>query len=107
MAEFTKMCQNDSGLKRKPTTTRNPQSNEIIKRIHQTTGNIIRSFEESNIVNNDPWSGILDATMFSVRATYHTTLQASPMQLVFGRDAILNINNVADWEKLTTQTITN
>ena len=54
----------------------------------------------SNIVNNDPWSGILAATMFAVRATYHTTLQASPMQLVFGRDAILNINHVANWEHI-------
>ena len=28
--------------------------------------------------------------MFALRATYHTTTQATPMQLVFGRDAILN-----------------
>ena len=74
MAGFSKMCHNDYGLKRKPITTRNPQSNAIIERIHQTIGNIIRTFDVSNIVNNDPWSGILDATMFAVRATYHTTL---------------------------------
>ena len=84
MAKFAKMCQNDYGLKRKPITTRNPQSNAIIKRIHQTIGNLIRTFDESNIINNDPWSGILAATMFAVRATYHTTLQAYLMQLVFG-----------------------
>ena len=54
----------------------------------------------SNIVNNYPWSGILAATMFAVRATYHTTLQAFPMQLVFGRDAILNIKHVANWEHI-------
>ena len=30
MAEFPKMCHNDYGLKRKPITTRNPQSNSII-----------------------------------------------------------------------------
>ena len=83
MAEFAKMCLNDYGLKRKPITTRNPQSNEIIKRIHQTIRNIIRTFDVSNIVNNDPWSGIRAATMFAVHATYHTTLQASPMQIVF------------------------
>ena len=96
MAEFSKMCQNDYGLKSKCITTRNPQSNAIIKRIHQNIGNIIRTFDVSNIVNNDPWSGILAATMFTVSATYHTTLQASPMQLVFGRDAILNIQHAAD-----------
>ena len=94
MAEFSKMCQHEYCLKRKPITTKNHQFNEIIKRIHQTIGNIIRTFDVSNTVNNDPWSGILAATMFAVRATYHTTLQASPMQLVFGRDAILNIKCV-------------
>ena len=96
MAEFAKMCHNDYGLKRKHITTRNPQSNVIIERIHQTIGNIIRTFDVSNIANNNPWSGILAATMSAVRATYHITLQASPMQLVFGRDAILNIKHVAD-----------
>ena len=100
MAEFAKMCHNDYDLKSKPITTRNPQSNAIIKRIHQTIGNIIRTFDVSNIVNNNPWSGILDATMFAVCATYHTMLQASPMQLVFFRDAILNINHVDDWEHI-------
>ena len=79
MAEFGKMCHNDYGLKRKPITTRNPQSNAIIERIHQTIGNIIRIFDVSNIVNNDPWSGILAATMFAVCATYHTTIQTSLM----------------------------
>ena len=96
MAEFAKMCHNEYGLKRKPITTRNPQSNAIIERIHQTIGNIIRTFDVSNIVNNDPWSGILAAIMFAVRATYHTTLQASPMQLVLGRDATLKIKHVAE-----------
>ena len=100
MAEFFKICHNDYGLKSKPITTRNPQSNAIIEHIHQTIGNITRTFDVANIFNNDPWSGILAATMFAVRTTYHTTLQASPMQLVFGRDAILNINNVADWEHI-------
>ena len=55
MAEFAKMCQNDYGLKSEPITTRNPNSNAIIERIHQTIGNIIRTFDVSNIVNNDPW----------------------------------------------------
>ena len=96
MAEFAKMCHNDYGLKMKPITTRNPQSNAIIKRIHKTIVNIIRTFDVSNIVNNDPWSGILASTMFAVHATYHTTLQASLMQIVLGRDAILNIKHVAE-----------
>ena len=100
MVQFSKMCQIKYGLKRKPITTRNPQSNSIIKRIHQTIGNIICTFDMSNIVNNDPCSGILAATMFAVRVTYHITLQASPMQLVFGRDTILNIKHISEWEHI-------
>ena len=100
MAEFAKMCHNDYGLKRKPLTTRKPQSDAIIKRVHETIGNIIRTFGVSYIFKNDPWSGILFATMFVVRATYHNTLQAYPMQVVFGRDVILNINHVAAWEHI-------
>ena len=81
IAEFSKMCQNDYGLKRKHITTRNPQFNAIIKRIHQTIGNIIRTFDVSTLVIKDPCSGILATTMFALRATYHTTLQASLIQL--------------------------
>jgi hypothetical protein len=46
---------------------------------------------------DDPWEGILTETMFAIRATYHTTLQATPSQLVFGQDAILNIQFEANW----------
>ena len=35
--------------------------------------------------------------MFATRATYHTTTRATPSQLVFGRDAITNIQFGADW----------
>jgi transposase InsO family protein len=100
MAEFAKMVKNDYGLKIKPITTRNPQANAIIERVHQTIGNIIRTFNVQAMDTNDPWTGILAATMFAIRATVHTTTQASPMQLVFGRDAILNIKHITDWEHI-------
>ena len=44
-----------------------------------------------------PWKGILSAIAFGVRATLHTTTQATPMQLVFGRDAIINLTHKANW----------
>jgi hypothetical protein len=46
----------------------------------------------------DPWSGILSATMFAIRSTVHTTTQHTPMQLVFGRDSFLNISHDANWK---------
>jgi hypothetical protein len=37
------------------------------------------------------------AMMFTIRATYLTTLQATPIQLVVGRDSILNTEHEANW----------
>ena len=70
--------------------------------MHQTIGNMIRTFETNNITlnKNDPWGGILSAVMFATRATYHTTLKAKPMQLVFGRDAFLNTTFETNWKAI-------
>ena len=99
MAEFADMVKNDYGLSKHGATKRNPQANAIIERIHQTIGNIIRTFQvqDAYLDEENPWDGILAATMFATRATYHTTLQATPAQLVFGRDAILNTKFEANW----------
>jgi transposase InsO family protein len=96
MGEFTCMVQDDYGIKKKPITTRNPQANSIIERIHQMIGNMIRTHQvgSEDINKDDPWSGILAAMMFATRATYHTVTQATLAQLVFGRDAMLNIKLV-------------
>ena len=97
MGEFAKMCREDYGLKTKPITTRNPQANAILERVHQTIGNMIRTTRVQNSEEKEPWNGVLAAVAFAVRATYHTTLKATPAQLVFGRDSILNIRHEADW----------
>ena len=100
MAEFSKMVKQDHGVKKKTITTRNPQANSIIERVHQTIANIIRTVPKDDLNETDPWSGMLAATMFALRATHHTTLQASPMQLVFGRDAIFNVQFTANWQAI-------
>ena len=100
MAEFGQMIKSDYKIKKKPITTRNPQANSVIERVHQTIGNMLKTFKLYEIEDwdeSDPWSGILSAVMFGIRATYHTTTQASPMQLIYGRDAILNVKFNADW----------
>ena len=99
MAEVTKMIKNDYGIKKRPITVRNPQANSIVERVHQTISNILRTFEihDTTVDDEDPWSGILAATMFAIRSTVHTTTQSTPMQLVFGRDAFLNIAHDANW----------
>ena len=99
-AEFAKMLQEDYLVIPRPISTRNPQANSIVERVHQTIGNMLRTFSiQSNtgLDEKDPWSGILAAVAFAVRATVHTTTQASPSQLVFGRDAMYPINHQAKW----------
>ena len=100
MAEFSEMIKTDYGVTCKPITARNPQANSVLERIHQTLGNILRTYQvhsNPDLEEDDPWSGILAAAMFALQSTYHTTLQATPMQLVFGRDLMLNIKFEADW----------
>jgi hypothetical protein len=101
MAELARMVKNDCGLKLKPVTTRNPQANVIIERVHQTIGNIIQTFNVLAMDSNNPWTGMLAAAdVFAAWVTHHTTLQASPMQLIFGQDAILNVPHTKDWEHI-------
>lgn len=101
MAEFSEMLINDYGVKKKPITKRNPQANAIVERVHQTIGNMIRTFQLHESEEENPLDGILNAVAFAVRATVHTTTKATPMQLVFGRDAIMNIQFRADWKLIT------
>eukprot|EP00957_Ditylum_brightwellii_P157114 11957984-Ditylum_brightwellii.AAC.1 len=80
MAEFTEMIQRDYGVTKRPITTQNPQANGIVERIHQTIGNMLRTFQEhsTELDEDDPWSGILRAVMFATRATVHSTSRATP-----------------------------
>ena len=90
------------GIKRKPITTRNPQANAMVERAHKTIHNMIRTQglrkREDFADPDDPWTGILSAVGFAMRATVHTTTQATPTQLVFNRDAMHNVQFVADWQ---------
>ena len=81
MTEFTHMLDKDYGIEKKPTMVRNLQANTILERVHQTIGNILHTFQLKDLPLDEesPWSGILAATMYTVHATYHTTLQATPM----------------------------
>jgi hypothetical protein len=42
----------------------------------------------------------LQSTAWDIRSTYHTLLQTTPCQLVFGRDMILNIAFRANWGQI-------
>ena len=98
---FSATCRN-YGVKEKHSTSHNPQSNGVIERIHQVVGNSLRTFqlESANLTENDPWTPYLASVAWAVRSTYHTILNATPGQLVFGRDMVLPIQFQADWARI-------
>jgi transposase InsO family protein len=101
MGNFACMIVKDYGIKQRPIVVCNPQANAIIERIHQTLGNIIQTFKmhkESKEEAEHHLKGVLSAAMFALHATYHTTMQATLTQLVFGCDATLNVKFQADWD---------
>ena len=98
MAEFTEMIDRDYDITKKPITVRNPEANTIVEQVHQTMGNMIRMFDIPNMENpEEQVPGMLAAIASGICSTIHTTTRATPMQLVFGRDAILNVKHLADW----------
>ena len=99
---FADLCKNFN-LKKCKSGAWNPQANAILERVHQVLGNCLRTFdlEEADLSDDNPFDEFLAATAYAIRSTVHTTLGASPGQLVFGRDMILPITYKADWAVVT------
>ena len=59
--EFINMITKDYGIKKKPISVRNPQAKAVLEPVHQTIGNMVRTFQlETNYLDQmDPWTGIL------------------------------------------------
>ena len=55
------------------------------------------SVHYTKLDEEDPWLGILGAVMFAMRATIHSMSRATPAQLVFKRDTMLNVQHKANW----------
>jgi len=58
------------------------------------------NLDSQSISTKDPWGEYLDHVAWALRSTIHTTLKATPAQLVFGRDMVLPISFEADWEAM-------
>ena len=65
--------------------------------MHQTVGNV--SFNvPSTKTPQDQIPGTLAATVHRIHSAMHTTARATPVQLVFGWDSILNAQHMTDWK---------
>ena len=90
------------GVTPRSSTDQNPQSNGVVERVHQTVHNMLRTFDLQVWIFDpvEPWDGFLSLVAFGIRDTYHTTLQATPAELVFGRDMLFERTFIPDWEKI-------
>ena len=98
---FETLC-NSCGIKRKPTTIKNPQGNAICERVHQVLGTMMRTAEldMADSVYPADIDIFIDNAVWAIRSTYHTVLKASPGAAIFGRDMLFNIPFVADWKQI-------
>ena len=93
----------DFSIKPTPTSIKNPQANAAVERVHQVLGNMLRTQDLSNQILDyiNPWGNILSSIAWAVRSSYHSVLEATPAQLVFGRDMVVNLQFAADWQAIT------
>ena len=95
---FESLC-DSYGLKRKPTTIKNPQANTILERIHGVFTDMLRTsnLDMQDTVNAEMIDDFLVNAAWAIRSTYHTVLKSSPGAAVFGRDMLFDIPYIADW----------
>jgi len=104
--KVSETLENEHGIKRKIVTSRNPQSNSMIERCHKTLHNMICSAQIKDKRDLDSllgFKGVLAACWKPMNSTVHTTARATPTQLVFGRDPMLNATFQADWQFIKEQ----
>ena len=82
---------------------KNPQGNSPVERIHQVVQNMIKTKELDKLIFDyiDPWDEVLSSVSWSVRKSYHSTLLATPEQLVFGRDMLFNTKKAINWKLIS------
>ena len=59
-----------------------------------------KDLENYDLDQDDPWSDILASVAWAIRSTVHSTLEATPGQLVFGRDIIFQDTFKANWQAI-------
>jgi hypothetical protein len=80
---FKYLCES-YGIKRKPTTVKNPQANDILECVHQVLGQMLCTAELDMADTPDDVNVFLDNAAWAIRSTYHTVLKASPGAAIFG-----------------------
>ena len=72
---------------------KNPQTNDLVDRVHQVIYNMLVTKYLDNKVFDyiDTWCETLANIAWSIRVPYHRTLNSTPVQNIFCRDIILKL----------------
>ena len=83
---------------------KNPQSNAICERVHQTVTNVLRTLVTNPPQNMTQARDIIDnalaTAMHAMQTTVATTLGSTPGALAFAQDMFLNVPLIADWQAI-------
>ena len=90
-------------IKPKCTTIKNIQSNSPVERIHQVLRYMLltKNLADDTLDYIDPFGSILASVAWAVRSSYNNTTDATPAQLVFGRDMMFNLSTLVNWKELS------
>jgi hypothetical protein len=82
---FCNLCKT-YGIKRKPTSIKNPQANAILEHHHAVFTNMLRTAEldMAELVNASDIDIFLADAAWAIRSTHHIVLKASPGAAIFG-----------------------
>ena len=74
-------------------TVKNPQSNAVCERLHQSIGNSLRALTHDNTPRTKTESkaliqSVLQTAAYGARSALHSTMEASPGAMAFHRDRI-------------------
>ena len=62
---------------------------------------VIKNLKEKIFDYIDPFGSILASVAWAIRSSYNSTTDATPAQLVFGRDMMFNLSTLVDWKELS------
>ena len=91
------------GIKPVLTSVKNSQANAPVERVHQVILNMLvtRDLDNKLFDHIGLWGENLSYIAWSIRASYHHTIMATPCQAVFVRDLLSDLASVVGWQILS------